>query len=264
VLVERRWRYRKPGWFAQGWLPASLGLLVVSVLTAQLPWVAGSIAVLAALVAWWATIATGPVQPLFAGSNSQMSVENSRVLRAGRANLISGIWFALAAVSGIWFALAAAEYQLPWPLIVTVLAAMWAAGVDRRALTEAFVTYLGPRQRTWYSVLLMTLAAALIVALLMFGNDVAWQLPLLIAVLCLVLLRRPLVFTARIEMPAMGIRAIVFCVIVAFNLFRALSDSHASILPKGPPDGGTLIVGGILMLAGVVIVAISSIFPTRQ
>ena len=252
LLAERAWPYDKPRWFAQGWMPATLALLVAGALAAQLPWVPAVIAVLAALVAWWSTIATGPVPPLFAGFNSQLSLENSRVLRAGRANLLSGIWFALAA----------SELHLPWPFIVTVLAAMWASGIDQRVLIEAFVTYLGPRQRTWYSVFLIALAGLLTVPLVKFGNDDTWQVPLLIAVMCLVLLRRPLVFAVR--MPAMGIRAIIFGFIIAFNLLRVLSDSHTSVLPAGGPDGGTLIVGGILMLAGVVVVAISSITPNRR
>lgn len=252
VLVERHWPRRKPPWFSFGWLPAILVLLVASAAAAPLPWLAGSIAVLAALAAWWATIAAGPVQPLLMGTNSEFALNNSRLLRAGKANLISGLWLAVLVSEGYF----------SWPLIVTVLAAMWATGVARESLVQAFVTYLGPRLRLAYSIALAVLAGVSIVAAIRFGSNAPWQVPLLVAVMCLVMLRRPLNF--NVQVPDFGARGVVIALIIGFNIFRSLADRSVSQFADSGANGATLIIGAAILLAGVIAVAISSFTHRRQ
>ena len=251
-LAERRWPWSKPAWFSFGWVPTVLVLLVASALTVHLAWVATAIAVLATLAAWWATLAAGPVAPLFIGLNSNLALDNSRVLRAGRANLVSGLWLSLAIP----------EYDVAWPLIVTLIATLWASGVDRQSLVHAFVTYLGPRQRFWYSIALAVLAGLLIVATVLLGSYASWQVPLLVAVMCLVMLRRPLNF--NVQVPDFGVRGTVIAAIIGFNIFRSLADRSVAQNADSDASGGTLIIGAVFLLAGVFVVAISSLTPRRQ
>jgi hypothetical protein len=202
------------------------------------------VAILGGLAAWWAAIAAGPVIPLFA-SGEEVSIDNSRVLRIGQANLASGFWFIMMLV----------EYpgNFTLPLGLTVAAAMCAGGVTRSVQVRAFSNYLTSTQQHVYCAALLVLAILLAFLAVSFGNRVEWQVPLFVAVMTLVFLRRPIVGTY--PFPSIDIRLIGFGAFAAYQVFRiftpgAVESSFEQASAK------TFFIGALFMLTGIVITTI--------
>jgi hypothetical protein len=80
--------------------------------------------------------------------------------------------------------------------------------------------------------------------------------------MCLVMLRRPLNF--NVQVPDFGVRGTVIAAIIGFNIFRSLADRSFAQNADSDASAGTLIIGAVFLLAGVFVVAISSLTPRRQ
>lgn len=242
--VAQHWYDDPPAWFEFGWLPLGFLLMFAGVFAASVPWLGWMIAGLAVLCAIWARIAAGPAQPIFQSSGT--SLWRSLLIRASMVNAIAGVWLMAVASS-------MAE-RFPWALVITVGAAMFANGMARELLTRAFQFEIGDRLHLGLSIGAILVSLVLGWLLIEFAADARWQLPLFVLVMCCVLLRRAVVL--QITWPSLSPWSVVIPLMILVNGVRP-SWTDISFEPPNDPASGhePLLVGGLFMLAGVLISA---------
>jgi hypothetical protein len=248
ILVAREWPWQKPTRLTYGWIAELPVLLAVGVSVRGTSWLGWVIAGAAVLTAWWATIAAGPVKPVFQGGHTQIVLRHSRLFRAA--------WFNLFVIA--WLFVVAAEIgdDLGRPLVVTIAAVLWASGVGRDLQIAWFATELSiPAQRT---IGFIALAVVGLLGFLVwgFGRDPAWQAPLFVAVIACTVLRRAAPVELNFE--SSFLRFGWLFAVIAFNTYRYVAElfSGAGSTPGRADTSGLIIAGSIVFLAGILFAAV--------
>ncbi len=237
-LAQERWRARPPAWFSVGWLPAGIVLLFGALLAANFAWLGWAVAALAWVVAWWGVLAGGPGMPVVvAGSIRPL---NSRVGRAVTVNFIALVW--------LFLGMSDVPSGFSWPLLWTIFGVMFASAMGRMPQIRAFAQ-LGARTRTLACFGGATLAVLLGYLSIRYGMQPGWATALFIAVLSLVLLRRAA--PMDLQLPNFSYRILGVAAIIGINVVRVLRDVDMTPGTKAPAGDGTLVVGNIIMLLGV-------------
>jgi hypothetical protein len=252
VWVAQHWRQRPPTWFALGWLPASIVLMFASARVLGFGWPEWVLAALSALVLLWAVVACGPTPSIFHGDGFQLM--NSRTVRMVVINLFAVIW-----LGAVWNGNGGA---FTWPFVISVLAAMCAGGVGRNYLLRQFQVLLDSKQQMLWCGILCASSALLGYGLVTLGMSAAWQAPLFVAVLSLLLLRRAMSFQWTATRVRLGYGW--FLVLLVVNGLRMVSNSNSlPSMPTPAPDqpiDGSLMFGGLVMLGGVVITCVQRMY----
>jgi hypothetical protein len=179
-LVASRWPYRPPLLVQIGWLPLSLGaLLLVSILPAHVTFtvIGGALAGAAAL---WAIYVAGPMAPAIAGA--QIHLENSHIARALVLNLVLALWWMVAMQE--WSDLTVNQY-----LLATV-GAMCTTVFGDKPLTDSWFSHLTLKQRN-FALVIFGVVACLIGTLVWYTASMRPMQPVVTAlVVSFVLLHR--------------------------------------------------------------------------
>lgn len=240
ILVERRWNGEMPRWLAYGWIGELPTLLALALVTRGMPWMAWFIAGCAVLTALWATIAAGRVAPVF-GPNG-IDVKPSRLFRVASINVLAGAWLiAVAAKIGENFGR---------PLLITLVAVMWASGVGRDLQIAWFATELSTRAQRACAWVALPVAVLLLFLVLAFAAREAWQVPLFIAVIACTVLRRAAPY--EFDYTKLGYQFGWLMLIIGFNLVRlgaevASGDRSTSDVMS---THGLIIAGSLAFLSG--------------
>jgi curved DNA-binding protein CbpA len=242
--ITQHWYGYPPRWFHLGWLPTAIGLMFAGVLAAGIPWLAWLIAILALLAALWARLVAGPAAPIFVAND--INLWRSLVIRAVVINAIAGMWLFLVAL-GMGDA-------FPLPLSITVAAALAASAFGREIMTHEFQQVAGSITQRRLSAAMCVVAVILGFLLFTHADTAQWQLVLFAAVMFCTLLRRAVrlpSFSVSLPPVSAGIVLIVF-----FNVLRVIRDTWNTRGSGGDTsDTDWLVIGGLFMLAGVLITA---------
>jgi hypothetical protein len=253
LKVAQHWYGDPPAWFSLGWLPFGILLMFAGAFVTAIPWLAWSVATLAILTAIWARIAAGQAQPIF--QDKGVSFWRSPLARALAVNAIAAVWLTSVASN--------MEERFPWPLVVTVGAIMLASGMGRDVMTRMFQLELKDTTQLELTFLAIVVAFILGWMLMAFAAEGRWQLPLFVAVLSCVLLRR----VVHLQLPSISFPpyGIAFILLLLFNAGRGFNSSGPVTQPGAPASGHeALMVGGFFMLAGVVISAARWYYLVRR
>lgn len=238
-LVRERWRHWPPHWFNLGWLPVCITLSFGAVIASDSQRFGWTIAALAWIAAWWAVIAGGPAAPVVA--KGALRPANSRLISSISYNFIALIWLTVA-VGDV-------PSGFPWPLRATVLGALFASAVARNPLVRTFEAL---STRTRIVACLMGAAMAVLLGYLsieygMQPGSAPW---LFMAVLALMLMRRAA--PMDLQLPRFNYNVLWLAAIVGINVVRGLENVNMNPGVESPAGDGTLVVGNIIMLFGVV------------
>ena len=242
--VAERWYGDPPAWFKFGWLPLGILLMFAGVFATAVPWLGWSLAALAVLSAIWARVVAGPAQPVFGPPDA--SLWRSPLIRSMLINAIAAVWLLATAAN-------MAE-RFPWALVVTVAAGMLAVGMARDVMMQAFQFNLDNRMQLKLSVAAVPVALALGYLLWTHAASGSWQLPLFVAVMSCVLLRR----VVRLRIPSLSTPpyAVGFIFLLIVNAVRGFERGNTPNMSGATEQGHEpLLVGGLLMLSGVLIAA---------
>ena len=238
-LARSRWQNWPPAWFSLGWLPACILLIFAALFAFGTPWLGWTIAGLTWLAAWWAVIAGGPVPPVI--SPGALRPSNSRLFRMVTVNFIALIWLTVS-VNDV-------PAAFSWPLLWTIFGALFASAVARVEQIRAFAQ-LAPKVRIVACIVGAVLAVLLCFATGNLGMKPGWAAVLFVAVLGLVLLRRGA--PMDLQLPRVNWNFYWVGAIVGINLIRVLADVDMKPGLKPAAGDGTLVVGTIIMLLGVI------------
>jgi hypothetical protein len=248
ILVAREWPWQRPTRLTYGWIAELPVLLAIGVLVRGTPWLGWVIAGAAVLTAWWATIAAGPVKPVFQGGHTQIVLRHSRLFRAA--------WFNLFVIG--WLVVVAGEIgdDLGQPLIVTIAAVFWASGVGRDLQIAWFATELSRRAQRTIGFVALGVVGLLGFLVFEFGSDTAWHPLLFVAVIGCTVLRRAA--PVELDFEASFLRFGWLFAIIVFNVYRYVAElfSGSDSTPGHADTSGLIITGSIVFLAGVLIAAV--------
>lgn len=239
-----RWYGDPPAWFRFGWLPLGILLMFAGAFATAVPWLGWILAALAVLSAIWARVVAGPAQPVFGPPKA--SLWRSPLIRSMLINAIAAVWLLATAAN-------MAE-RFPWALVVTVAASMLAVGMARDVMMQAFQFDLDNRMQLKLSVAALPVALALGYLLWRHAASGSWQLPLFVAVMSCVLLRR----VVRMQIPSLSTPpyAVGFIFLLIVNAVRGFERGNTPNMSGATEQGHEpLLVGGLLMLSGVLIAA---------
>ena len=141
------------------------------------------------------------------------------------------------------------------PLIITIVAVLWASGVGRNLQIAWFVDELSTREQRACAAAALAAAALLGFLALRYGTVEAWQAPLFVAVIACAVLRR----AAPVEIRLRWFSTLGW--LGFFALFRGFGYIF-EMSSAGKPDSGEVSVDGLIIsgslffLAGVGIAAV--------
>ncbi|HEU4780744.1 MAG TPA: hypothetical protein VFS58_12755 [Steroidobacteraceae bacterium] len=241
ILSRRYWGFELPQWLTYGWIPVSVSLLVVGLLVRG-TWLAWPIAAAAIVTVWWATIAAGPIPPLFRMEANALALKRSRLLRMAVLNILAGVWLFLVARE--------IGDQLGGPLIVTIVAVLCASGVGRDLQIRALATMLPTHTQKLSCQMMIGAALVLGFLALWYGAYPAWHPLLLVAVLACTVLRRAA--PVDLEIPEWVYRFGWLIFVILINLGRGISNTMSGG-PSADESGASslVIIGSLVFLSGV-------------
>jgi hypothetical protein len=242
IFARRRWADAPPGWFAVGWLPAAVALLLLGLWCREsvLAW---PIVGLACAVGVWAAIASGPAPPVLLLDD--VNLWRSRLARIVVFNAIVAAW--------LLAALDAGDLVLGTPLLLTMAAVLAASAVCRNGLIDWFEKSLNVSERKTIGYVLGIAVLALVPLLFVMSGRPASRPALAVAVIVCVLVRRAFRFE-RLKLSAPSLPPGVYWVIVIglLNGMRLLNNGNSSGNSSGTSTATVdwFVAGGMVMLAG--------------